>query len=70
MNPLLGVWDAPAKLDYYYAPVHTRQLHLFWVSSCNVRHECLQIFPLADVPAAFKVSMGGKVQGKLGISVP
>ena len=65
MNPLLGVWDAPAKLDYYYAPVHTRQLRV----NC-VRHECLQIFPLADVPAAFKVSMGGKVQGKLGISVP
>jgi hypothetical protein len=28
-----------------------------------------QIFPLAAVPAAFQFSMGGKVQGKLGISV-
>lgn len=28
-----------------------------------------QVFPLAEVPAAFKVSMSGKVQGKLGITV-
>ena len=28
-----------------------------------------QVFPLAEVPAAFKLSMGGKVQGKLGIHV-
>lgn len=37
----------------------------------DVAHNSMndQVFPLAEVASAFKVSMGGKVQGKLGITV-
>jgi hypothetical protein len=63
------VWDAPAKLDYY-APFLFTHVNSTCSGFRRATCECLQIFPLADVPAAFKVSMGGKVQGKLGISVP